>query len=152
MDVRFVTDISELHRLGPNDPSSNARQLLMNCRVVVLKWLANLTHVPQSNHHQDSAPFGVAHSAPPYLGSPAIPMDSSFYSQVSEKEPSSSYGISEQHKGEVAVVQDVLFGTRENVNLVMELYRQGFLLPLQHSPSIRKILSLYRDWIHRKVS
>ena len=59
---------------------------------------------------------------------------------------------SEQHRNEVAVVQDVLFGTRENVNLVVELYRQGFLLPLQHSPSIRKVLSLYRDWIHRKVT
>ncbi len=59
--------------------------------------------------------------------------------------------FSEQHRSEVAVVQDVLFGTRENVNLVVELYRQAFLLPLQHSPSIRKILSLYRDWIHRKV-
>ncbi len=58
---------------------------------------------------------------------------------------------SDQHRNEVAVVQDVVFGTRENVNLVMELYRQGFLLPLQHSPTIRKILSLYRDWIHRKV-
>ena len=59
---------------------------------------------------------------------------------------------SEQHRNEVAVVQDVLFGTRENVNLVVELYRQGFLLPLQHSPSIRKVLSLYRDWIQRKVT
>jgi len=144
-------DFSELHRLGPNDPSSNAKQLLMNCRVVVLKWLANLTHVPQSNHHRETLSSGVTQVAPPHLGSPAIPMDSSFYSQVSEKEPASSYGISEQHKGEVAVVQDVLFGTRENVNLVVELYRQGFLLPLQHSPSIRKVLSLYRDWIHRKV-
>ena len=61
------------------------------------------------------------------------------------------YRSSDQHRNEVAVVQDVVFGTRENVNLVMELYRQGFLLPLQHSPTIRKILSLYRDWIHRKV-
>lgn len=59
--------------------------------------------------------------------------------------------ISEQHRNEVTVVQDVLFGSRENVNLVVELYRQAFLLPLQQSPSIRKILSLYRDWIHRKV-
>ena len=58
---------------------------------------------------------------------------------------------SEQHRSEIAMAQDVLFGSRDNVNLVVELYRQGFLLPLQHSPSIRKILSLYRDWIHRKV-
>lgn len=63
----------------------------------------------------------------------------------------SCFKFSEQHRSEVTVVQDVLFGTRENVNLVVELYRQAFLLPLQHSPSIRKILSLYRDWIHRKV-
>ncbi len=51
----------------------------------------------------------------------------------------------------MAVVQDVVFGTRQNVNLVLELYRQGFMLPMQHSPTIRKVLSLYRDWIQRKV-
>ena len=127
----------------------------MSCRVVVLKWLANLTHVPQSSHQSASEAGGGAGAGPhaasglPHLGSPA--MESSFYSQVSEKEPPSLFYIGEQHRNEVAVVQDVVFGTRENVNLVLELYRQGFVSPLQHSPTIRKILNLYRDWIQRKV-
>ncbi|XP_046445727.1 ral GTPase-activating protein subunit alpha-1-like isoform X1 [Daphnia pulex] len=140
-------DISDLRRLGPNDPSSNAKQPFICCRVVVLKWLANLTHVPQSTHHHDVNFATCAAVLPQHIGSPA--MESSFYSQISERE-APTY-ISEQHRNEVTVVQDVLFGTRENVNLVVELYRQAFLLPLQQSPSIRKILSLYRDWIHRKV-
>ena len=77
-----LLDISDLRRLGSYDPISNAKQPLIGCRVVVLKWLANLTHVPQSSHHQQPPELPGQH-----LGSPA--MDSSFYSQISEKEPPS---------------------------------------------------------------
>ena len=78
------SDISDLRRLGPNDPSSNAKQPFICCRVVVLKWLANLTHVPQSTHHHDTIFATCAAVLPQYIGSPA--MESSFYSQISEKE------------------------------------------------------------------
>lgn len=77
-------DISDLRRLGPNDPSSNAKQPFICCRVVVLKWLANLTHVPQSTHHHDVNFATCAAVLPQHIGSPA--MESSFYSQISERE------------------------------------------------------------------
>ena len=78
-------DISNLRRLGPHDPISNSKQPFISCRVVVLKWLANLTHVPQTSHHHE-APFPTCAAVIPQhlLASPA--MDSSFYSQISEKE------------------------------------------------------------------
>lgn len=76
-------DISDLHRLGPQDLSSNSKQPFINCRVVVLKWLAHLTHVPQSTHGLE-AHFSPPGHQPLHLGSPA--MESSFYSQISEKE------------------------------------------------------------------
>lgn len=75
--------ISDLHRLGPQDSSSNAKQPFVTCRVVVLKWLAHLTHVPQSTHGLE-AHFSPPGHQPLHLGSPA--MESSFYSQISEKE------------------------------------------------------------------
>ena len=80
MFAYLLLDISELRRLGPYDSSSNSKQPFITCRVVVLKWLANLTHVPQASLHQDL----IANPYTQHLGSPA--MDSSFYSQISEKE------------------------------------------------------------------
>jgi hypothetical protein len=64
--------------------SSNAKQPFICCRVVVLKWLANLTHVPQSTHHHDVNFATCAAVLPQHIGSPA--MESSFYSQISERE------------------------------------------------------------------
>ena len=50
------------------------------------------------------------------------------------------------------LVRDILYGSRENVNFVHEVYRQAFLLSFSHSPAIKKVISVYKDWIQMNVS
>ncbi|XP_072030810.1 ral GTPase-activating protein subunit alpha-1-like [Amphiura filiformis] len=45
------------------------------------------------------------------------------------------------------MVQNVLYSTRENVNFVHEILRQGFLLPMSESAAMKKALKVYNDWI-----
>jgi len=47
----------------------------------------------------------------------------------------------------MCLARDVLYGSRENVNFVHEVYRQAFLLNFTHSSAIRKAISIYKDWI-----
>jgi hypothetical protein len=50
------------------------------------------------------------------------------------------------------IVRETLYSTRENVNLVHEVFRQAFLLSPAHSAAVRVVVSIYRDWITRFVS
>jgi len=50
------------------------------------------------------------------------------------------------------LVRDVLYGNRDNVNFVHELYRQAFLLDFNHAGAIRKAIVVYKDWIQMNVS
>lgn len=52
----------------------------------------------------------------------------------------------------VMLVRDVLYGNRDNVNFVHELYRQAFLLEFNHAGAIRKAIAVYKDWIQMNVS
>lgn len=49
------------------------------------------------------------------------------------------------------IVRDVLFGSRENVNFVHEIFRQAFLLPFNCSPAIRRTIAVHKDWIQMNV-
>lgn len=49
------------------------------------------------------------------------------------------------------LVRDVLFGTRENINFIHEIYRQAFLLSFTQSAAIRKSIAVYKDWIQMTV-
>ena len=48
---------------------------------------------------------------------------------------------------EGALVREVLYGTRHNVNFVHEVYRQSFLLSFSHSPAMKRVITVYKDWI-----
>lgn len=50
------------------------------------------------------------------------------------------------------LVREILYGTRDNVNLVHEVYRQAFLLSFTYSPAIRRAITVYKDWIQMNVS
>ena len=51
----------------------------------------------------------------------------------------------------VALVREVLYGSRDNVNFVHEIYRQAFLLDFTHAGAIRKAIAVYKDWIQMNV-
>lgn len=52
----------------------------------------------------------------------------------------------------LTLVREVLYGNRDNVNFVHELYRQAFLLDFNHAGTIRKAIAVYKDWIQMNVS
>jgi len=52
----------------------------------------------------------------------------------------------------IMLVREVLYGNRDNVNFVHELYRQAFLLDFNHAAAIRKAIAVYKDWIQMNVS
>ena len=49
---------------------------------------------------------------------------------------------------EYDVVRTILCSSRSNVNLVHELLRQAFLLPLTQSMTMRQVLQVYKEWIN----
>jgi hypothetical protein len=51
----------------------------------------------------------------------------------------------------MALVREVLYGNRDNVNFIHEMYRQAFLLDFTHAGAIRKAIGAYKDWIQMNV-
>lgn len=49
------------------------------------------------------------------------------------------YEESARNTVEGNLVREILYGSRENVNFVHEVYRQAFLLSFSHSPAIKKV-------------
>ena len=52
----------------------------------------------------------------------------------------------------MVIVREVLYGSRENINFIHEMYRQAFLLDFTHAGAIRKAIGAYKDWIQMNVS
>jgi hypothetical protein len=45
------------------------------------------------------------------------------------------------------IVRQVLYGSRDNINFIHEIFRQAFLFPFTCSPAIRRVIAVYKDWI-----
>lgn len=70
-----------------------------------------------------------------------------------ESNPSQHESLSQEDSAlsAVALVREVLYGNRDNVNFIHELYRQAFLLDFTHAGAIRKAIGAYKDWIQMNV-
>uniref|UniRef100_H2Z708 Uncharacterized protein n=1 Tax=Ciona savignyi TaxID=51511 RepID=H2Z708_CIOSA len=74
-------------------------------------------------------------------------------STLTEKEPSISSVSSLDDKlkssgsAEEELVRSVLYSTRQNVNIVHEMFRQTFMLPLTEVPTMRRVVKVYQEWI-----
>ena len=49
------------------------------------------------------------------------------------------------------LVREILYGTRHNVNFIHEVFRQAFLLSFSHSPAMKRVITVYKDWIQMNV-
>ncbi|CAG5132353.1 unnamed protein product, partial [Candidula unifasciata] len=47
---------------------------------------------------------------------------------------------------EYEIVRAVLYSSRENVNIVHECFRQALLQSFRHTPMIKKVISVYKEW------
>ena len=52
---------------------------------------------------------------------------------------------------EGGLVREILYGTRHNVNFIHEVFRQAFLLSFSHSPAMKRVITVYKDWIQMNV-
>ena len=111
---------------------------MLACRVVVIKWVAQFTHLTRN---PASGPSVNELEQPP-----------SHYEDgtLSSNGLGGPTSIRLGYEGQM--VRDILYGSRENVNFVHEVYRQAFLLSFSHSPAIKKVISVYKDWIQMNVS
>lgn len=144
------------------------------CRVTLIKWVANYahfmkkqgsdggqpssmtstgSHLPHSNtptpatslHHEEETSFTVGH---PSDSSRASSHDSA----SNTPHPSLESGVYEELSSEL-VVRDVLCcSSREHVDFTIEVLRQAFLLPFSHAAAVRRVITLYKDWIQMNVA
>lgn len=57
----------------------------------------------------------------------------------------------DSNQSAISLVREVLYSSRENVNLIHEVYRQAFLLDMSQAAAIRRTIAVYKDWIQMKV-
>lgn len=78
--------------------------------------------------------------------------DSNLLSPESTMSQQDSQSQEDSTVSAIMLVREVLYGSRDNVNFVHELYRQAFLLDFNHAGAIRKAIAVYKDWIQMNVS
>merc|ERR1719474_692120 len=103
---------------------------MLACRVVVIKWVAQFTHLTRGGG-EDGGTLTQGQDG----SLPSLPHTEDF----------SKVNLEGQ------LVREVLYGTRHNVNFVHEVYRQSFLLSFSHSPAMKRVITVYRDWIQMNV-
>ncbi|KAK3764075.1 hypothetical protein RRG08_046540 [Elysia crispata] len=138
-----------------------------NCRDSFIFWLANFTitsHKPDAEIHR-----GLSCSVLTDTSHTGESRDDGKAADEDEEVPSSpgsnskgaplSMELSQQDKetnfsdlhtaSEYEIVRAVLFSTRENVNIVHECFRQALLQSFRHTPAIRKVIEVYKEWFQQ---
>lgn len=136
--------------------------VLMNCKVAVIKWVANFTHLTKSH---PTPQIGILSSSlpnePEADRSPGSELRRVSVGQAGCETPiiapfSPPYDFHLLNENPFAsnsqIVRDVLFMSRDNVNFIHEIFRQSFLLNFSHSSAIRRVISIYRDWFQLNVT
>ncbi|XP_014883508.1 ral GTPase-activating protein subunit alpha-1 isoform X1 [Poecilia latipinna] len=106
----------------------------------------------RSESHLESSgsslgPTGSSIGGPVGTGEPE--QSHSNTSTLTEREPSSSSlcSMDEEQLTDMEVVRRVLTNSRTNVNFIIEIFRQGFLLPMCEAAAMRKVVRVYQEWI-----
>ncbi|XP_020286965.1 probable Rho GTPase-activating protein CG5521 isoform X8 [Pseudomyrmex gracilis] len=123
------------------------------CKVALIKWIASFTHVARKDGlfaHLSQTTTPNEENAESELRRVSVTQnstDSNLLSPESTMSQSDSQNQEDNAVSAVMLVRDVLYGNRDNVNFVHELYRQAFLLDFNHAGAIRKAIAVYKDWI-----
>ena len=117
----------------------------------MIKWVAQYTHMTRNNNNNPANTNNNTLMSTSQLDQ--LPQDDINHSKSTHELEVVTLG--HQHPRTLVeghLVRDILYGSRENVNFVHEVYRQSFLLSFSHSPAIKKVISVYKDWIQMNVS
>ncbi|XP_065226643.1 ral GTPase-activating protein subunit alpha-1 isoform X2 [Planococcus citri] len=127
----------------------------LNCRVSVIRWVASFAHDVK---HKITATPTSGPPPPVTKHPPMLHQDSGEQSPIPYLKNANT-GVEDANNQNTEdtsyiwyqIVRDVLFGSRENVNFVHEIFRQAFLLPFSCSPAIRRTIAVHKDWIQMNV-
>lgn len=136
-------DLPSLRSSDVHDVVSDPRMAFINrdspsnLRSVVIKWLCRyLSKESESMARDFTNSVGAIEQN--------VPRSASF---ISSPELIAN-NLRQPTTYEYDVVRRILCSTRSNVNLVHELLRQAFLLPLTQSITMRQVLQVYKEWIN----
>ncbi|XP_018351376.1 PREDICTED: probable Rho GTPase-activating protein CG5521 isoform X5 [Trachymyrmex septentrionalis] len=123
------------------------------CKVALIKWVASFTHVARKDGlfaHLSQSTTPNEENAESELRRVSMYTQNSVDSNLLSPESAISQQDSQNQEDSAVsalLVREVLYGNRDNVNFVHELYRQAFLLDFHHAGAIRKAIAVYKDWI-----
>ncbi|XP_078483616.1 ral GTPase-activating protein subunit alpha-1 isoform X2 [Ciona intestinalis] len=166
--VNYVLNVSDSGSIDPRIEVASGCSMLQ-ARVSIIKWIIAFTgrfektqiqnnNADQSKDGSESKSSTPASSNPPqHLSVSSVQQieteANSNTSTLTEKEPSISSVSSLDDKlrssasAEEELVRDVLYSTRQNINIVHEMFRQAFMLPLTEVPTMRRVVKVYQEWI-----
>ncbi|OAD60384.1 hypothetical protein WN48_05683 [Eufriesea mexicana] len=134
-------------------PTNQSQDNYVLCKVALIKWIASFTHIAR----KDARVAHLSHSTTPNEENTESELrrvsvtqnaaDSTLLSPESTTPQQENQNQEDSTVSAVTLVREVLYGNRDNVNFVHELYRQAFLLDFNHAGAIRKAIAVYKDWI-----
>ncbi|KAI5741308.1 hypothetical protein M8J76_012347 [Diaphorina citri] len=127
-------DLPNLRKLSKDE----AHSPYMSCRVSLIKWVASFTSLRQPPY-QPPTPSSVP---------AATRVTRSVRRSISLVQDTVELNHDENPlTAAFNIVRQVLYGSRDNINFIHEIFRQAFLFPFTCSPAIRRVIAVYKDWI-----
>ncbi|XP_075469443.1 ral GTPase-activating protein subunit alpha-1 isoform X2 [Ascaphus truei] len=153
-----------------NEAQYCTKEPFLNARVIVIRWLVSFwlepkphtgTHIPGTEG--ENVPKNIQRAAANLAAQEesrsentertAEPEQShSNTSTLTEREPSVSSlcSIAEEHVTDYEIIRRFFSGKRSNVNFLIEIFQQAFLLPVCEAAAMRKVIKVYEQWIKQK--
>ncbi|KAM4662609.1 LOW QUALITY PROTEIN: ral GTPase-activating protein subunit alpha-1 [Discoglossus pictus] len=152
-----------------NEAQYCTKEPFLSARVIVIRWLVSFwlepkphtgTHIPGTEG--ENVPKNIQRAAANLAAQEESRNEStertepeqshSNTSTLTEREPSVSSlcSIAEEHVTDYEIIRRFFSSKRSNVNFLIEIFRQAFLLPMCEAAAMRKVLKVYEQWIKQK--
>ncbi|XP_073495055.1 ral GTPase-activating protein subunit alpha-1 isoform X3 [Phyllobates terribilis] len=153
-----------------NEAQYCTKEPFLNTRVIVIRWLVSFwlepkphmgTHIPGTegenvpkNIQRAAANLAAQEESRNENGERTMEPEQSHSntSTLTEREPSVSSlcSIAEEHVTDYEIIRRFFSSRRSNVDFLIEIFRQSFLLPVCEAAAMRKVLKVYEQWIKQK--
>ncbi|XP_048393633.1 ral GTPase-activating protein subunit alpha-1 isoform X7 [Stegostoma tigrinum] len=155
-----------------NETTYSTKDTFLSARVSVIRWLVSFWFEPKANLglqipgvEGENIPKNIQRAAAGLAareegscrgdsgdGSVELEQSHSNTSTLTEREPSSSSlcSVDEEHLTDMEIVRKVFYSSRENVNFIIEVFRQAFLLPICEAAAMRRVVKVYQEWIQQE--
>ncbi|XP_073410314.1 ral GTPase-activating protein subunit alpha-1 isoform X4 [Dendrobates tinctorius] len=153
-----------------NEAQYCTKEPFLNTRVIVIRWLVSFwlepkphtgTHIPGTegenvpkNIQRAAANLAAQEESRNENGERTMEPEQSHSntSTLTEREPSVSSlcSIAEEHVTDYEIIRRFFSSRRCNVDFLIDIFRQSFLLPVCEAAAMRKVLKVYEQWIKQK--